>query len=196
MKHNRWLKKRFLFLAATVSLGAGYFIFEYVEENPPIFSPDIEGEEEPDYYGEQLNHRQFSAEGQLVQELSADKSKHYPLTAVTHFTEPHIVVTSDNGERWQIEARLGKTQDSKHLVTLSKQVEIRPINPQPEQDLLVETEVLNYYTDTQTAETREPVKITSPNAWINSTGMSLSIPKQTMELNHQVNTRYVPPTTE
>ena len=196
MKQNRWLKKRFLFFAATVSLGAGFFVFEYVEENPVVFDPVLEGNEEPDYYGENLNHRQFSAAGVLIQELSAEKSKHYPLAAVTHFTVPHIVVTSDGGDRWQIDAQKGKTEDSKNLVTLSKQVKIRPINPKPEEDLLVETEVLHYHTDSQIAETREPVKITSPSALINSTGMSLNIPTQIMELNHQVNTRYVPPSTE
>lgn len=196
MKQNRWLKKRFLFFAATVSLGARYFIFEYVEENPTVFSPALEGDEEPDYYGENLNHRQFSAEGVLIQELSAKQSKHYPVAAVTHFSQPHIVVTSDSGDRWQIDAQQGKTEDAKHLVTLSQQVEIQPINPQPEENLLVETEILHYHTDSQIAETQEPVKITSPNAWINSQGMSLNIPTQTMELTHQVNTRYVPPTTE
>lgn len=196
MKQNRWLKKRFVFLAATVSLGAGYFVFEYVEENPVVFTPTVVGDEEADYYGEQLNHRQFSAEGILVQQLSAKQSEHFPLSAVTHFIEPHIIVTSDSGERWQIDAKLGKTQDEKHLVTLSKQVEIQPVNSLPNEDLLVETEVLHYHTDSQIAETQELVKITSTNAWINSRGMTLSIPAQTMELNHQVKTRYVPPPTE
>src|SRR5690554_7759897 len=62
-------------ISATVSLGAGYFLFEYVEENPPIAVPTLDDKEEADYYGFQLKHRQFSKEGVLSQELSATDSK-------------------------------------------------------------------------------------------------------------------------
>lgn len=196
MKQNRWLKKRVLFIAATVSLSAGYFLFEYVDENPPVFNQASTGDEEPDYYGKQLSHRQYSATGVLNQEFSAVESEHFPVAAITHFVQPHIIVTSEDGERWQIDAKLGKSQDVKQLVTLSKQVEIKPLDPRPNEHLLVETEVLHYHTDSQIAETDQPVKITSSDALINSTGMSLIIPTQILELNHQVNTRYVPPSTE
>lgn len=196
MKQNRWLKKRFLFLMATLSLGAGYFLFEFVEENPVVFPPVLEGKEEPDYYGEGLTHRHFSAEGVLVQELSAQQSKHYPIAAMTEFTFPHLVVTSNTGQRWQINAKQGNTEDAENLVTLSKQVKVRPIDVQPEQELLVETEIMHYQTNTKIAQTDAPVSITSPSSRINSVGMSLNIPTQIMELNNQVNTHYVPPSTE
>lgn len=196
MKQNRWLKKRFLFFAATVSLGAGYFLFEYVEENPPIAVPTLDDKEEADYYGYQLKHRQFSKEGVLSQELSATDSKHFPLSDSTLFSEPQIVVTSENGEQWQIDAIEGQQDDKQQRVTLSKEVEIRPIDPRPNEDILIETDLLHYNTNTQIAETSELVTITSTNAAINAQGMLLSIPEQTMNLIHQVNTRYVPPTTE
>lgn len=196
MKQNRWLKKRVVFIAATLSLSAGYFLFEYVDENPPVFTQSTASDEEPDYYGKQLSHRQYSATGVLNQEFTAEESEHFPVAAVTLFIQPHIIVTSEDGERWQIDSQLGKSQDAKQLVTLSQQVEIKPIDPRPNESLLVETEVLHYHTDSQIAETDEPVKITSSDALINSTGMSLSIPTQILELNHQVNTRYVPPSTE
>lgn len=196
MKQNRWLKKRFLFFAATVSLGAGYFLFEYVEENPPIAVPTLDDKEEADYYGFQLKHRQFSKEGVLSQELSATDSKHFPLSDSTLFSEPQIMVTSDNGEQWQIDALQGQQDDRKQRVTLSNTVEIRPIDPRPNEDILVKTDLLHYNTNTQIAETDKLVKITSTNAAINAQGMLLSIPEQTMNLIHQVNTRYVPPTTE
>lgn len=196
MKRNRWLKKRVFFIAATVSLGAGYFLFEYVDENPPVFNQIALSDEEPDYYGKQLSHRQYSSTGTLSQEFSAAASEHFPLAAITHFVKPHIIVTSEDGQRWQIDSKLGQSQDIKHLVTLSQQVEVRPLAPQANEDLLVETDVLHYHTDSQIAETEKPVKITRANALINSKGMSLSIPTQILTLNHQVNTRYVPPSTE
>ena len=87
-------------------------------------------------------------------------------------------------------------KDSKTTVSLSNTVEIRPIDPRPNEDILVKTDLLHYNTNTQIAETDKLVKITSTNAAINAQGMLLSIPEQTMNLIHQVNTRYVPPTTE
>lgn len=191
------MRKRYILVPISLLAGLAYILWDGGKDTPVVEVPrNALLEEEPDYYGDNLKRRQFNAQGKLAQTFIAKRSEHYPIAQHTHFQQPHIVTTNDQGRAWQIDAEEGEMSDKEQLLTLINNIEIRPLNDPDNQDLLIETSRLTYKTDTQVASTDQPVQITNTDTKINAVGMNLNVPNQTLELLQQVNTRYAPPPTE
>ncbi|MFY9179377.1 MAG: LPS export ABC transporter periplasmic protein LptC [Venatoribacter sp.] len=193
MKRKWWQRKRVLVSFASIVVGLGFAWFDQYQPAPDRSSPEYTENEEPDYYGDGLQHREYDAKGRVQQSFTAKRSEHYPNLAITHFFMPHIITTTDEGKQWQIDALKGHSKDKDKLLTLIDQVTAKPLNVAPSDELLIESPLMLYHSDTQIAETDQPVQITSPNGRINAIGMQLNVSEQILDLHKQVKTRYAPP---
>lgn len=190
------MRKQYVVLALALLAGIGLLNLDRVREAPLVTTPVANDAEEADYYGEQLYQRQFNASGQLEQSFRAASLQHFPLSAISHFTQPHIITTGDDGKTWQIDALKGEAADQDKLLTLQQQVEIRSLSPAPDEQILITTDWLRYHSGLQTATTDAPVLIRHPATLTTATGMTLNVAERTLYLHHQVNTRYVPQASE
>lgn len=190
------MRKQYVVLALALLAGIGLLNLDRVKEAPVTATPVVSGNEEADYYGDQLYQRQYNAAGQLEQSFRAATLQHFPLSAVSHFTRPRIITTAEDGKMWQIDALTGEALDQDERLTLREQVEIRSINTPADDPITIQTDWLNYHAGQQTATTDAPVVIRHPATLTEATGMTLNVADRTLQLHHQVNTRYVPQASE
>ncbi len=185
------MRKRYLLLILTLFFGLALLAVDrYTSEmSRPL---NEQQSQEPDYYGQALNSRQYDENGTLSQTFTATESRHYPLTQLTRFSLPVVHVTDKDGEVWQVTAAEGTLSDQESLLRLLTDVKIQPATAGSGNDLLIRTNTLSYNTRTQIAVTDDPVTITGDQADVQATGMTLDIPRQHITFNSQVNTRYVP----
>lgn len=186
-------KKRMVVLLVSVIAGLSYFFLDSYEEQLPSIQSPKHGDEEADYYGSNITFKQFDASGRLQQSLTSLNSEHFPQIGLSKFMQPMAQATNNEGEIWQIESDTGEIKDSENLVTFIDNVIVQPLNPKPGQNLRIETQRLDYQTQEQLATTNLAVKITGDHTIITGTGMSFWVPNETLKLQQQVNTLYVPP---
>ena len=186
------MRKRYLLLILTLFFGLALLAVDRYTQDFTRPGLSEQQSHEADYYGKQLYSRQYDASGRLSQTFTAAESTHYPQTRSTLFSRPVVVTTDADGDTWQVTAAEGTLSDHEHLLHLQQNVEIRPQQPQDNDNLLIRTNSLTYNDQTQIATTADPVTITSTRTTLTAVGMSMDIPRQHLEFNAQVNTRYVP----
>ena len=190
------MRKQYLVITLALLAGIVLLNLDREREAPVAAVPVVNENEEADYYGDQLYRRVYNASGQLEQSFRTASLQHFPQSAVSHFTQPSIITTSEDGKTWQIDAQTGETQDKDERLTLRQQVEIRSLNAPTDDQILITTDWLNYDAGQQLATTDAPVVIRHPATLTEATGMTLDVTGRSLQLHHQVNTRYVPQVTE
>ncbi|MDP2505345.1 MULTISPECIES: LPS export ABC transporter periplasmic protein LptC [unclassified Oceanobacter] len=186
------MRKRYVLLVLAVAVGLALLAVErYTTELVTAATPVTSLE--PDYYGKQLQHRRYDADGQLQQMLSADGSRHIPSLSETRLENPVITTQTDPQQHWQVSAQSGRIMDTDSQVELSQQVEVRSLATAAENadTFSITTSLLLYQPASATASTSEPVIIRHGNNITHATGMTLDIKRQHLDLQAHVSTRYV-----
>src|SRR5690554_1925172 len=98
MKRAWWQRKRIVVSAASLVVGLSFVFLDQYEPEPDRTTQQYAENEEPDYYGNGLQHLEYNAQGYVQQRFTAERSEHYPILAVTHFFMPHIVATTNEGK--------------------------------------------------------------------------------------------------
>lgn len=187
------MRKRYLLLVLTILLGFALLAVDnYTQETSAPLSESQTAE--PDYYGEVLFSRRFNEVGSLEQNFSAQRSTHFPNTQNTVFDGPVIQTQDEDGSYWQVEAQQATMNDQDELLRLRRNVEIRPLKTsnQARNNVVINTESLDYFTHQQVAQTQDPVTIQNSQTHITATGMRLDLTTQRMELHSEVSTHHVP----
>ncbi|MGB1091076.1 MAG: LPS export ABC transporter periplasmic protein LptC [Oceanobacter sp.] len=143
---------------------------------------------EADYYGQTLEFRQYSADGQLEQILTATSAEHQPVKDQTRLLNPKIQSPDNNGS-WRLQARTSWVTDRDNHIQLEGDVRMNYLD-QDAEPMQIRTEKLSYNPTTQVAETNSEVLITSSQIETRSNGMKLDIKRQRMQLLSKVSTRY------
>ncbi len=189
------MRKRYWFLVFVALIGFGLSEVDRYTRKQPVAADELQ-QQEPDYYGEQLINRQFNNRGELTQTFTAARMNHMPARQLSEFEQPLITASSDTGQLWHISANRAEMPDNDNGMTFIGNVEVRPQDVDPRDDVLIETERLRYDSRQQMAETALPVEITSLNTHITATGMRLDLQNQQLHFEQQVNTRYAPQSSE
>lgn len=189
------MRKRYLALGFLLLIGFGLTeVDRYTRKQPQ--QANAPQDQEPDYYGEQLINRQFNAQGELTQTFTAQRMNHLPGSKLSEFEQPLIHASGENEQPWTVSARQAQMPDGGNVMIFIDDVEIRPLNAEPDQDVLIETQWLRYDSRKEFAETEQPVTVTSLTTQLSATGMRLDLRNQQLTFKQQVNTRYAPHTSE
>lgn len=189
------MRKRYLLLIlVTVGLGLSIDLLEQYTSQPEWTAQALLSSE-PDYYGVQLSHRNYNAEGKLEQQMRAASSHHYPDQKQSLLTQPELDTDLDAGT-WSLTADEGLIIDGSQDIRLIGGVVLRTSNEEefgsnPHNLTRVETERLDYLAEQGVATTRLPVSIVTPQGTTRATGMTLHVERQRMELHSDVTTEYV-----
>lgn len=181
------MRKRYLLLLVTVALGFALLAVDrYTRE---IVSPGIEQQiKEPDYYGDVLISRRYNEAGKLADTFYAATSKHYPEGDLTVFSEPRVLVTSN--DKWVVTADEGVLQGDSQALKLSGNIIIKPQDAAD--PWVVTTNTLTYFIDKQFATSDDLVTMTGDNTVMHGTGMNFDAARQRLELKTGVRTYYEP----
>jgi LPS export ABC transporter protein LptC len=181
------MRKRYLLLLVTAGLGFALLAVDrYTRE---IVSPGVEQQvKEPDYYGDVLISRRYSDTGKLADTFDAATSQHYPDGDLTIFSEPRVLITSN--DKWVVTANEGVLKGDSQALNLSGNIIIKPQDAAD--PWTVKTSTLTYYIDQQLATSDVLVTITGENTVMRGTGMIFDATRQRLELKTGVRTYYEP----
>lgn len=193
MAKARRRSKRTAILVIGTVLGLGYFFFDPYEAPQESIQSPKHGEEEADYYGSNVTFKQYAPDGRLQQSLTSQSTEHFPLAQLSTFVAPIARAANAQGEIWQIQSDFGEIKDREERVTFQHNVQLQPLNPAPQQHLLLETELLHYHTEKQLASSDQAVKITSNNTIITGIGFEFLVANELLTIKQQVKTHHVPP---
>jgi lipopolysaccharide export system protein LptC len=126
-------------------------------------------EQSPNVTIQDLQYRQYDAQGTLTHCLKAPKMHHIPKNDVHIFTQPHLVVTEANQAPWEIHADYGTAASKGQTITLDQHVQINQHKNNEETEL--KTEHLTYYPQEKKATSSDEVTVTQGGSHIHSQGM-------------------------
>lgn len=181
------MRKRYLFLVVAFTFG---MVLHMVEQYTTGVSNEFSEvtQEEAEYYGERLIHRQYGDNGLLQQTMTAQESEYFSERGLTLFTQPAIVGQNVDGN-WQINAAQGEVSDHSSQLALSGNVTIQSIARDPD-FLIVETSELTYHPERGEARSSQPVTLRTRWGVTKASGFSMDTSSQRLTLQSNVRTHY------
>ncbi|MFD2190217.1 LPS export ABC transporter periplasmic protein LptC [Pistricoccus aurantiacus] len=127
---------------------------------------------EPDYFLEGVNLTRFNEQGEAYQRLQSPRLVHTPVDDVTRAKTPRLRIYDEDERVWLARGESGRLAPNGTQVTLSGQAELEA----PEENWLLETEVLHYLPGSGHAYSQGEATLRQPpqhirgerfDAWIN-----------------------------
>jgi lipopolysaccharide export system protein LptC len=140
----------------------------------------------------QLTVKQYSAEGQLVNQLFSPLMEHIPKGDVHWFQTPHIVITKENEPPWDIQSLQARSIDGGKSITFMKHVRVHQNADKKTAESTLKTEEITYYPEIKKATTKLFVTFEQAGNVMQSTGMNAWLDTQRVELLHRAKGRYDP----
>jgi lipopolysaccharide export system protein LptC len=161
-------RQRVLALVLTLVGGAAWWQ-QYGQ--PPEATPTGVRERRPDYTVDGLPATAMDTTGRPVRQLTADAMRHYSDDDSSELDRPVLILYRSDGPPWNIRSDTGWISGDRERVLLHGQVvadregrgEARPVH--------LTTSELLVRPRQEYAETAMPVKLTSGEDWLTSTGM-------------------------
>lgn len=183
------MRKRFLFFLLIAAVIAGrYFMDDISKRSTAFFAGDKVME--PDYLMSGLHFDKYDSKGVLTQQIEASSAEHVPQDGSTRFMDPKIILREGELSKWGINA-LQASLVSEQSLQLNGQVHVMPLS-EKESAYSLQTESLFIDLKAETANTQDPVTITSQYSQLDATGMKLSLREQKIELLAHVRGRHDP----
>ncbi len=195
-KFNQYLPAPWLLVALLVVC---FFAFSLRHQDEPEISFSVSDKAFPQVYMNNVQTREFDAQGKLRYELSTPRIGHYQIDPdapgkkdYTLIQTPQITFyDADEKAPWRVTAAHGRSEANGQLIRLMDNVLIQ--QDSSEQGLLqITTSELSVRTREQFAETDKAVKMRSAKGHIDATGMTADLAESRVQLHSQVNAVYDP----
>ncbi|MGS2717707.1 LPS export ABC transporter periplasmic protein LptC [Eionea flava] len=147
---------------------------------------------------------QYNEDGNISHIMTSDRTHYFQPENAPHYsllTTPYIraydttsmATQKEANATWQASSKAAKATDDDKVITMSGDVLlIQQANTQNAPATTIETETLLLKPNEQYAETDKPVIIKNASGVTTSTGMTVSLDKNTIELLSNVRSRYEP----
>ena len=193
---NLPLNRNTVYLTLAALLIIVLLYFGETQKNPLI--PQQESEERFPYaFAENARTSHYSIEGELDYTFEAEMLEYYrqknddeSIEEFTIVTLPKVVIYMEN-EPWFIDAKEGLYNEHENKLILWNDVVVKQIG-ETGKDTELLTQRLEIYPEEKLAETREPVKITSPWGQIEAVGMRVDLAARKIKLLSNVRGTHVP----
>jgi lipopolysaccharide export system protein LptC len=116
--------------------------------------------------------KQFNGKGNVVTFLETPKAEHVPGKNIHLLTTPHIIVTEENKEPWEITAKNATAIRDGSKITFLKNVVIKQQNIDNTDSIYLKTDKITYFPHTKFATTEN--KITIKQAFSNATAIGMN----------------------
>ncbi len=145
-------------LLLTVFIGTSILALLTAKKVTHIEQPTVSANS-PDFFMTNTTYFKFSHEGNIQNQIKADKITHLDNNNTYLFEKPDILMFTPGEQPWHITANKGKSEQGKSTVYLWHNVKIvRKIGPN-NPDFDITTSELTVYPDIKFAETDKPVTI-------------------------------------
>jgi lipopolysaccharide export system protein LptC len=160
---------------------------------------NADGSSFPQFYMEQVQTREFDAQGKLHYQLDTPLVAHFQLDPTgpgssdyTLITQPQMAFYgTDSPAPWVLHADKGRSENDGQLLRLLDNVVIQQESPNRGQ-LIISTSELRVRAKEQFAETDKAVNMRSAKGQIDAIGMNAQLSESRIELTSQVKAVYEP----
>ena len=154
------IKKNILLtiILLTVFIGTSILALLTAKKTTNIQQP-ISSTNSPDFFMTSTIYTKFNREGNIQNQIKADKITHFTTNNLYLFEKPDMMMFTPGEQPWHITANKGKGMHGKSTIYLWDNVKIiRKIGPS-NPDFDIATSCLTIYPDIKFAETEKPVTI-------------------------------------
>ncbi|MCC6206811.1 MAG: LPS export ABC transporter periplasmic protein LptC [Gammaproteobacteria bacterium] len=155
-------------------------------------APETARADRPDYYLIGFELTEMDAAGAVVRRLDADDLYHYPDSATSTLTRPHLIMYEDGRAAWNIAALRGTASERERLINLQGDVRVNYSGVGPGEDVRMYTNELDVWPDSKLAETRAAVRIEERFGVTRGIGLSADLERRRAELHAEVKGEYAP----
>ena len=120
-------------------------------------------------------YKDYNEQGQLHSELRANQMKHYVRRDTSLFTQPKILIYTDERIPWHITSHYGRSQNGTQKVFLYEKVTLHQPQQPDHPETTIKTSELTVYPDRSFAETDKKVQITRPGTVIHGQGIEANL---------------------
>lgn len=176
-------------LAATVSIGlllmlagGSYFLAEVAQR---FIQPGAvrEGPDVADAFGEAVVLMRLNAEGEPVFRMSAQRLEHFRRSDTTTYLRPALATLEAGQAHLTVTAIRGSSRGESRETQLEGDVRFRRPGNAGEPALLIRTESVRVFSDTEIALTDRPVAITRGQSTLTGTGMEFNNRARTLRVD-------------
>lgn len=146
----------------------------------------------PDSMVTGLKVKQFDAKGSLVNFLESPQMQHVPDKNTNVFTTPHIVVTENPGEAWDIRAKQAISLNKGDEIKFVNDVLIQQKNSSQQAQNTFTTDELFYYPKQKFASTNHKVTFKQAGTIVHSVGMQAYLDEKHVKLLNRTHAIYHP----
>jgi lipopolysaccharide export system protein LptC len=162
------VRQRVLALVLTLIGGAAWW--QQFGQTPEA-TPTVVRERLPDYRVDGLTATAMDAAGRPARRLTADAMRHYPDDDSSELDRPVLILYRSDGPPWDIRSETGWVSGDGERVLLHGQVVVDREGSGEARPVHLTTSELLVRPRQEYAETSMPVKLTSGEDWLTSTGM-------------------------
>lgn len=155
----------------------------------PVLEAD--GPMRSDYILHDFELTALSGEGTEAFTLRAPLLEQHPQERTIQIETPLFLLPDGEGEYWEVRSRTALVTADHDEMRLHDDVRAEGTN-NAGQPVTMDTEQLNIYPDTRTADSAELVTIEQPGSTIQGRGMELDLASKRYEFHSEVKSRYVP----
>jgi len=182
--------KKNIFFSLIALLG---FVVFWKTHLTPLTPTQLVSFKKPQEYMSQLFISRFTDQGALKETLKATEWAYLPEKTISTLKNPELKSFSPQGT-WIVTAQKGQIKQPNlgtlEQIYLEKRVTLNRLATKTITPILIETESLNYYPETQYATSEVLVKIKKPGIEIIGIGLEAFLDKDVMKLLHDVKTAY------
>ena len=146
----------------------------------------------PDYFISDFRATMYDKSGTASYRLAAQHLEHFPSDDRIEVQQPRVEYIDKYGQVWLATAASGTGYKETEILQLSGNVKIIRNNPDPDKNLLLESDNLTISFTKKQASTDSRVKISGKNSTISSTGMDINLESGVLILKSQARGQYVP----
>lgn len=158
----------------------------------PTAATDPSLRHDPDYFISDFKATMYDKSGAANYRITAQHLEHFPDTDTVEIQ--HLIVEYIDTTQlvWQATAEAGIGYKNTEIMHLSGNVKIKRQTPDPDKNLVMETDKLRIDFANRRASTDTKVKITGKNSTINAIGMDVNLDTGTLSLRSRARGHYVP----
>jgi len=150
---------------------------------------------EPDYFLDDAVFTRINVHGDPVYRISAEHLLHYPEDGTSVYQAPVLVSVDPAQPRVTVRAEQGRSNADGSQTVLTGNVVLVRAPTAKEPRMTIHTEKVTIYSDTQVAQSDQPVRIERGTSVLTGVGMEFDNAARSLKVDSQVTFTWQPPQT-
>lgn len=182
-----------ILLLAALAAGTWYLALQAQREESRVRARAPAGE--PDYFLDDAVFTRIDVHGDPVYRISAEHLLHFPEDGTSLYRSPVLVSVDPVHPRVTVRADQGRSNADGSQTVLTGRVVLVRAPTEREPQMTIRTEKVTIFSDTQIAQSDQPVRIERGSSVLTGVGMEFDNAARSLKVDSQVTFTWQPPQT-